>query len=67
LAESIKLEQKKEDLLVLCEKNLNKIVADALACILASEKTILREKTACPPSPIQICRDSRNPFPANST
>jgi hypothetical protein len=47
MSESIKLEQKKEDLIFVCEKNLNKIVADALACILTTEKTILKEKAIC--------------------
>lgn len=42
LSESIKLEQRKEDLILVCEKNLNKTVADALACILSTEKSILR-------------------------
>lgn len=34
LSESIKLEQRKEDLMAVCSRNLNKIVSDALACIL---------------------------------
>jgi hypothetical protein len=47
LSESIRLEQKKEDMMAACSNSLNKIVSDALACILTSEKTLLRERAAC--------------------
>jgi hypothetical protein len=38
----MKLEQKKEVLIAKCEKQLNKIVGDALACILTHENIILK-------------------------